>query len=128
MPLRSDFKVLVFNEHLGDKESDLNTEWPWKGNSTSTLDWRMAEPKESGYLLIQTYDVGNSNHKIIINDTDLPEFDIPKQREYSWNTWMDIIEEGVMNSGSNSIRIVRAEGGDNFMVGTVVIHWREEIE
>lgn len=129
MPIRSDFKVLVFNEHLGDKESDLDKPgYAWKHNSTSTLDWGMAAPVERGYLLIQTYDVGNSNHRIIINGIDLEGFDIPKQREYRWNTWMDIVEEGVMQGGTNSIRIARAEGGDNFVVGTVAIHWREETE
>jgi hypothetical protein len=36
-----------------------------------------------------------------------------------------VIESGILQQGTNTIVIKRASGGDNFLIGNVVVHWRE---
>jgi hypothetical protein len=123
----ADFAVITFNEHLGDNESDLGSSWgTFVGNATTVRNFTVdGVPTGLGYLLIQTFDVQSQNHRIKINGKDLGGADIfPHPVENKWQTWMDGIESGVLKSGNNTIQIVRAPGGDNFLIANVTINWR----
>ena len=84
-----------------------------------------------GYVLVQAFDVENSagpqqsQHRILINGVDLPDFDFPVEGG-AWQTWMDHIPPGVLVAGDNNIRIMHnGADGDGFRVANVAIHWRE---
>lgn len=127
MGLRADFEVVSFFEHLGDKKGDINTSAAFVGDQTTVRNFYVGtRPSGSGYVTIQTYDVHNSGHRILINGVDLSSWDIPKaSKENRWSTWTDVIQSGVLKQGNNTIQIARAGGGDNFIVKAVIVHWRE---
>ena len=84
-----------------------------------------------GYVLVQALDVERagggpeSQHRIQINGTDLPAFDLPNEGG-AWQTWMDRIPPGLLQVGDNRLTI-RHGGNDNdgFRVANVAVHWRE---
>jgi hypothetical protein len=127
MALRADFEVITFWEHLGDKEGDIKTSAKFVGNQTTVRNFFIGQaPYGRGYVTLQLYDVHSSDHHIKINGVELAGMDIPKHpKENRWLTWSDTIETGILKQGSNTIQIVRASGGDNFIVRDVIIHWRE---
>ena len=129
MPLRADFEIVRFNSHLGDKAGDLNVNWAtFHGNQTPVKNFYIGQkPSADAYVLIQAYDVESSNHEIVINGVSLGGFDIPTTDEYRWQTWMDVIESGILKQGNNTIQIKRAGGGDNFVIAHVAIPWREVV-
>jgi hypothetical protein len=90
-----------------------------------------ADVRAVGYVLVQAFDVENtagpqqSQHRILINGVDLPDFDIPVEGG-AWQTWMDHIPPGVLAVGNNTIRIIHGGAdADGFRVANVAIHWRE---
>lgn len=42
-----------------------------------------------------------------------------------WQDVTDVIPEGILHPGTNTIQVRRASGGDNILVGSVVVHWKE---
>jgi len=127
MALRSDFRLVVFNEHLGDKAGDIKAGWAnFVGNQTTIRNFYIdGYPTNEAYLILQAYDIHKSGHKILINGQDLGGFDIPPDPG-KWQTWMDRIDTTKLKKGNNTIQIVRdASTGDNFIVCMVIIHWRE---
>lgn len=130
MGLRSDFTYLRFNEHLGDKAGDLKmTEVPttWVGGQTSLKNFTAEGPVLPGYayLMVTAYDVQSYGHRVVINGLDLNGFDIPPCPG-RWQTWMDLIDTAFIAPGNNTFQIIKKTGStDNFIIGTVVIHWRE---
>ena len=126
---RADFRAITFNEHLGDQAGDINAPWaPFMGNQTSVKTFNVdGVPTGEAYVLLQVYDVHSSGHKILVNGTDLAGFDIPQHpAEDRWQTWMDVMESGLLKQGANTIQITRQSGGDNFIVGNVTVNWREQ--
>lgn len=120
---RSDFTTVnFFDERFGGDITEATRTFNIEGNPIST-----------GYLLIQHFDVEVRGHQILINNRNLPGFDIPPHKDINeqWFTWMDIIPQGFMHQGKNSITIKRTncdkrpERCEGFRVGTVAIHWRE---
>lgn len=88
--------------------------------------------KAEGYVLVQALDVENSSgsteslHRIQINGTDLPAFDIPVEGR-AWQTWMDRIPPGLLKFGDNRITVIRGgNDADNFRVANIAVHWREK--
>lgn len=127
MAIRSDFVAIYFGEHLGDNANDLNVPWAtFVGNQTTVKNFYISDqPAGNAYLMLQAYDVHQTGHRILINGQNLSGFDIPRETG-SWQTWMDVIDSGLLRFGNNTIQIQRdADTGDNFVVGNVVIHWRE---
>lgn len=112
---RSDFTWVNFDEEFNTNTKEATRTFNIEGNPIST-----------GYLLIQYFDVGLNGHRILINDRDLPSFDIPahKDADLQWFTWMDRIPPGFMHQGENSITIRRI-GSERFNIANVAIHWRE---
>lgn len=127
MALRADFEVIKFNSHLGDNAGDLNVPWTtFQGNQTPVRSFVIGQrPIGAGYLLVQAFDVDNENHRILINGIDLGGWDIAS--DGGWQTWMDVIESGVLQQGNNTIQFIRAGGNDNFVIASVVVNWREVV-
>lgn len=81
----------------------------------------------NGYLLIQALDIELDTHEILINDQNLPSFDLPGQLAFNqlWMTWMDRVPQSFLRQGRNSITI-RRTSADDFRIENVVVHWREQ--
>ena len=122
------FSVVVFNEHLGDDAGTFNVPGiTFVGNQTSIKNFSVpGVPTDVGYLIIQVFDVQNQGHRIQVNGRDLPSADIVRTRENEWQDVMDLIPAGFLRQGDNRIRIQRASGGDDIVVGAAVIHWKEQ--
>ncbi len=114
--IHSDFQWVNFSTQFNDANQSETRHFQIDGN-----------PVGHGYLLIQAFEVDlNPNHRIFINGQSLPSFDIPLEDNARWNLWMDHIPPGLLQSGDNLITIRRVGGVDNFFVGNVAIHWREQ--
>ena len=110
MAVRSDFNVVPINDHLGDRASDLNTNFPFMGHNGSVKSFPIeGDPLDDAYLLINHTDVHNSGHRILINGSDLPGVDMP-DADGKWSTQMVLLPPGRLRRGINSVQ---------------VIHWRE---
>ena len=124
---KANFSVVVFNEHLGDDAGAFTPAFTFVGNQTSEKNFNVpGVPTDDGYLIIQVFDVQNQGHRIQINGRDLPNVDIVRTRENEWQDVMDTFPAGVLRQGNNRIRILRASGGDDIIVGAAVIHWKEQ--
>ena len=108
---RSDFNYVPFNHEFTENSPSLVVEFPIEGN-----------PIDDAYLLITAHGVTFQTHQISINNQELPGFDMPLSD--GWQTWMDHIPAGLLQSGTNSISVVRA-GNDDFTTKDIVVHWRE---
>ena len=124
----ANFAVVNFNEHLGNSVDDLNAPgFTFTGNQTSARNFNISgAPIGTGYLIVQTLDVQNEGHRILINGGDLPGQDLVRTQVNRWQDVMDTIPEGFLRQGNNSIQIIRASGGDNILIGAMVIHWQEQ--
>ena len=128
--LRANFEVITFDEHLGDDVGDfpplLTT---FVGDQTTLRNFSIDQtPVGQGYLTIQTFGVNDFAHTIEINGTELaghPDL-IAHGGTHTFGSWTRPIGLSVLRAGNNTIRIVRASGGDNFHVFSVVVNWREE--
>ncbi|MHC4278179.1 MAG: DUF7383 domain-containing protein [Planctomycetota bacterium] len=127
MALRADYEIIHFWEHLGDKEGDISTSATFVGNQTTVRNFFIGQaPYGPGYITLQLYDVHNAGHQIKINGVNLGGADIRKHaKSDNWYTWTDVIEGGKLKQGNNTVQIVRASGGDNLVVDSVIINWRE---
>lgn len=110
---RSDFTMVTFNHSFNAASPSETRNFSVEGN-----------PVRDGYLLVQAFDVERNSHEIAINGQRLPGFDLPRDGNNEWQTWMEQIPHGFLNSGQNRITI-RRRGNDDFRVANVVIHWRE---
>lgn len=110
---RSDFMWVNFDERFNSSNTAATRTFNVEGS-----------PIDTGYLLIQSFDVERDNHRILINNQELPSFDIPEGGNNLWTTWMDRIPENFLQQGSNRITI-RRQGSEDFTVANVAIHWRE---
>ena len=128
MPVASDFAMIYFGEHLGTNEADLSAPWAtFVGNQSSHKEFNVGNPPTSAaYMLIQTLNVGVFSHQIYINGIKLDGYHIPQYP--GWSMWMMVIPEGTLRHGANTLQIVRDEtSSDSFVVGHVVVHWREVV-
>ena len=112
---RSDFAWVNFDEEFNTDRPEATRTFNVEGNPTSI-----------GFLLIQYFDVENKDYQILINDQDMPSFDIPahKDKNEQWFTWMDRIPPGFLHQGENRITI-RRTNTRRISIANVAIHWRE---
>jgi hypothetical protein len=124
--MASSFAVISFDEHLGDNVADLTSPgFTFTGNQTSVRNFNISGiPVGTGYLIAQTFDVQNKGHRIMVNGADLPGQDLVRTSANRWQDVMDIIPEGFLRQGNNTIQILRASG-DNILIGKVAINWLE---
>jgi len=108
---RSDFNWIPFSHEFTANDPSFAMDFPIDGT-----------PIDDAYLIITAHNAGQDN-KIYINNQELPSWDIPLHSS-GWQTWMDHIPSGFLQSGNNSIMVVRV-GNDDFSTKDVVVHWRE---
>lgn len=125
---RADFRIVLFFEHLGNREGDLETDFPFVGNQTSIKTFDVGgTPAGEGYVLLQTYDVDTYRHSLIINGLETGYVHLLAQVGAAhWHTAMFTFPKELLHTGENTMQILRASGGDNFLVGPAAVHWREE--
>ena len=125
---KANFAVVRFNEHLGDNVGDLSApNFTFVGNQTSLKNFDVPGiPTDEAYLIIQVLDVQNMGHRIQINGADLPGVDIVRTRDNEWQDVMDVIPARFLRQGNNTVQIRRASGGDNILVASAVIQWKEQ--
>jgi hypothetical protein len=117
---RADFNMIHFNHHFttgSDEEVIKNFRVEVTGNQRLTDD---------AYLLVQVQGVA-ATHSIKINSSVLESGALlPAPGSSSaWRVGMNHIPPGVLRRNDNEITIKRF-GNDEFRVGWVVVHWREE--
>jgi hypothetical protein len=111
---RSDFNWISFTHDFTANNPTKTVEFPIEGSKT---------PVDDAYLLITAHNVSAQGHKILINNVELPGFDLAIHNP-GWQTWMDHIQPGLLKKGMNSLTVVRT-GGDDFTTKDAVVHWRE---
>ena len=138
---KSDFRIIHFQEHLGehpgsadDAVVDLGVPpFTFKGYDSSIKSFDVGTDPREGYILLQTYDVDFSYHRILINDNDLPSnFDIVAHVEVSesdearyWRIWYTTVPDNFLVKGENTIQI-KAGPEDDFLINDIIIHFREK--
>ena len=121
---RADFQIFQLNEHLGDNQADINTDFAFLGSLSSEHVFNIATaPFGPGFVQYQVSHVDALSHEILINGTALPGVDIHKAGDQV-STHTDVIPAQFLRQGQNTIRFRRI-GGDNFLIHAVIVHWRE---
>ena len=127
---RANYALLAVQEHLGDSADGLDVSWAeFVGNHRSSeFEFTVPQgPVTDPYLELQVFDVSAYDHGILVNGDALTGFDIPSGA--GWQFWMDPITGANLVEGTNTLRFARdASTGDDFVIGTVTIHWREPVE
>lgn len=127
---RANYALLSFQEHLGESSDGLDVPWAeFVGNRRSSeQEFTVpAGPVSEPYLECQMFDVGEYGHEIVVNGDKLTGFDIPPAS--GWQYWMDTITGAELEADENTVRFVRdTSTDDDFVVGSVVVHWKEPIE
>jgi len=126
---RANYALVDFKEHLGMAPDRLDVPWAeFVGEQSSEGQFTVpvANPIDA-YLECQVYDVGVYDHEIRVNGSALAGFDLPPAE--GWQYWMNPLVETGLQEGENTIRFTRApDSADEFVVGTVTVHWREPSE
>lgn len=127
MAMRGDFTNRTFGEELGDIAGQLSKPgFVFKGDESSKKEFEIEGNPTGGYLLMQVYDIHDSKHRVKINNNYLPGSTEVHGEPGRWETWMEEIPGGFLKKGNNTIQFVRDTSvGDNFLIATVAIHWRE---
>lgn len=129
MGARADFQVFTFTEHLGDIQGDINTDFTFMGQFSSTKIFEInQEPFHSaGFVQYQVSHVDELSHEILINGQPLPAIDVQRTGHATHTglqTHTDVIPSSFFRMGQNTIQFQR-KGGDNFLIHHVIVHWRE---
>jgi hypothetical protein len=126
---RANYALIDFREHLGKDEDALDVPWAeFVGDRSSTATFSVpTDDAVDAYVELQAYDVQAYGHEIVVNGDSLAGFDIPPHD--GWQYWMDSLSGADLREGDNEIEIHRdPETLDEFVVGTVTVHWREPVE
>ena len=124
---RADFQVFDWKEHLGDNQGDINTDFPFEGQFSSTKTFFIGQaPFRAGFVQSQVSHVDELSHQILINGDPLPGIDLPRTGHGSTDlrTHTAVIPASFLRQGDNTIQFQRV-GGDNFLIHHVIVHWRE---
>lgn len=127
--MRANYATVSVQELLGPSADALDVSWAtFAGDRSSSFGFEVptGDAREP-YLQLQAFDVGEYGHDILLNGESLTGFDIPPGE--GWQHWMDTITGPSLREGRNTLRIERDTTGDDaFVVGTVVVHWREPVD
>jgi len=127
--LRANYALLDFQEHLGASPAGLDVPWAeFVGDRSSKRTFAVPtdRPRQS-YFSLQAFDVGEYGHEVLINGESVSGFDIPPAD--GWQYWMDTITGTELHGGENTVQIRRHRAEeDEFVVGTLAVHWKEPEE
>jgi hypothetical protein len=124
---RSDFNLILINEHLGDNQNDINTDFPFAGSQSTVKNFRIeGEPIDDAYVLFNHTQVNSFSHSILINNEELPFIEIMDADDKPV-TQMARIKPGTLIKGNNTFQ-VKLGGTDNFIFYFAVVNWREKTE
>lgn len=126
---RGNYALIDFREHLGADADALDVPWAaFMGNESTKAEFTVPTADATdAYVQLQAYDVQAYGHEILVNGESLSGFDIPPAD--GWQYWMDAIPSVDLEEGVNTVQIVRDEETlDEFVIGTLTVHWREPIE
>lgn len=130
MPVRADFKIVRFYEHLGDNLNDLSASQrgstEWQGDESTEKIFNIdGTPTDDAYVIIGTCDVVGWKHKVLINGNTAGNL-VPGK---GWQTQMlQVKNTAKLKKGDNTIQVVRDKTKtDNFLIDRAVIHWRESV-
>jgi hypothetical protein len=125
---RADFQVFSFNEHLGDSQGDINTDFTFMGqfSSKKIFEVNQAPFDSPGFVEYQVSHVDELSHEILINEQPLPGVDVHRtgHGETGLQTHTDVVPFSFFKKGQNTVQFQR-KGGDNFLIHHVIVHWRE---
>jgi hypothetical protein len=128
MTHRANYALLPILEHLGPTEDSLSVDWAeFVGERTTRHEFTVpvADVRDV-YVELQVYEVGDFGHEIVLNGDPLTGFDIPPGD--GWQYWMDSLGEASLQTGTNSLQILRDRSGDDaFAVGNAVVNWRDPV-
>ena len=126
---RPNYALVPFQQHLGQNDESLSVPWAeFVGDETDELEFTVpTDDATDAYLELQAYDVEEYGHQIRVNGVVLSGFDIPPNE--GWQQWMDTLSGIDLQEGVNTITIERDKAStDAFVVGVVVVHWKQPIE
>jgi hypothetical protein len=119
---RADLAIVSFHEHLGTEDvsfagtarvGDLSSEQEFVVDGV---------PFGRGYLVMQLAFAQEANPAVLINGTRVDG----EAAAHAVATGMVVFPDGVLKRGPNTIQIQRIDGGEDFAIYDVVIHWREK--
>ena len=126
MSYRANYATLSIQKLLGPEKDTLDVPWAeYAGDTTDGYDFESpSEDVVDPYLQLQAFDVEEYTHEIMLNGEPLTGFDIPPSE--GWQTWMDTITGRELQAGENTLGVKRdTDTDDAFVVGSVIVHWRE---
>jgi hypothetical protein len=117
---RADFAIVSFQEHLGDgKEEAVFEGLAFVGVRSSEKEFAIeGVPFGRGYIALQLAFVEEPRPEVFLNGE--------RVGASSYQHGVTIFGENLLKRGTNTIQIGRADGGDDFAIHDVVIHWREK--
>lgn len=124
--MRANYALINVQEHLGVDADALSVPWAeFVGNRSTEYTFTVPNgPVVDPYIEFQIFDIGAYGHEILVNGDALSGFDIPPAS--GWQYWMDTVTGANIVEGQNTLRFARdSSTDDDFVVGSVTVHWRE---
>lgn len=122
------FAIVKFFQQVGNPANKIEAPWAQFTGRKSLVEtfFVTGTPQPGAYLLLQLYNVTDSGHGILINGQVIQDVDIPPLIPNAWGIWVDVFSAPLLTTGPNTIQIVGGDRmTDNFIVGSVAIHWMQ---
>ena len=128
MQPRATYETVFIGEQLGPEDIRLALEWAeYVGDETREVTIDIDGEPTDGLFGLQAFEVGTYGHEVVINGEPLSGFDIPPND--GWQYWMDALTGATLQSGENTIKIVRDPGSDDaFAIGMMVLQWKDSAD
>jgi hypothetical protein len=122
----SEYAQIYCWQHLGDNVGDIVTDAPFVGEQTSIMTFNTSGDVsgiEGPVIFIELLRYGNTTPVVKLNDlavnTPIASVGLPG----AWEVWMVAVTSTNVKQGANTIQIFRQPGGDDFVVGKIVVFW-----
>jgi hypothetical protein len=124
MQQSSEFQQITCWQHLGDNLGDIVTDAPFVGLQSTLMNFNVGGTPAGGpiLLLIELLRNGNSTPQVHLNgfsvNATVTNVGVPG----AWETWM-VRCPTTVKQGANTIQLFCPPGGDDFVIGNIVIFW-----
>ena len=127
----SSFVIVPIHQHLGDNKSDISApSYPYRGDVSDRYTFTInTTPVGQGYLLAQVFGSSFQGHMITINGQNVTDFNgnFGATGKRNWGTLTAIVDDNVLNQGTNTIQIQRnSDSTDNFLIDNIIINWQQQ--